>query len=158
MLKIIIIVVAIVSVVFVVQRTLSNKKTATENIQKGAEFLEENQSKDGVQVTASGLQYQVLNKGTGSKHPSPSDHVKVHYHGTLIDGTIFDSSMDRGAPIEFGLHQVIPGWTEGLQLMVVGEKTRFFIPGNLAYGSRSMGIIGPGSTLIFDVELLDINE
>ena len=158
MFKIIIIIVAIASVIFVVQRTLANKKTATENIKKGAEFLEENKSKEGVHVTASGLQYQVLNKGTGSKHPSSSDHVKVHYHGTLIDGTVFDSSIDRGAPIEFGLHQVIPGWTEGLQLMVVGEKNRLFIPGNLAYGSRSMGIIDPGSTLIFDVELLGINE
>jgi len=84
--------------------------------------------------------------------------VKVHYHGTLIDGTVFDSSVDRGEPIGFGLNQVIPGWTEGLQLMVVGEKTRLFIPSDLAYGNRNMGVIGPGSTLIFDVELLGINE
>jgi peptidylprolyl isomerase len=158
MFKIIIIIVAVASVIFVVQRTLTNKKIATQNIQKGAEFLDKNKSKEGIKITTSGLQYQILNKGTGSEHPGPNDRVKVHYHGTLIDGTVFDSSVDRGSPIEFGLHQVIPGWTEGLQLMVVGEKTRFFIPGNLAYGSRSMGVIGPGSTLIFDVELLGIND
>ncbi len=158
MLKIIFIIIAIALIAFFVQRTLSNKKIASENRSKGMEFLAENKTKDGVQTTASGLQYLVLNKGTGTEHPGPTDHVKVHYHGTLINGTVFDSSVDRGAPIEFGLHQVIPGWTEGLQLMVVGEKARLFIPGNLAYGNRGMGAIGPGSTLIFDVELLGINE
>lgn len=158
MLKIIFIIIAIALIAFFVQRTLSNKRIASQNAQIGMAFLAENKNKDGVQTTASGLQYLVLNKGKGSKHPGPTDHVKVHYHGTLIDGTVFDSSVDRSAPIEFGLHQVIPGWTEGLQLMVVGEKARLFIPGNLAYGNRNMGAIGPGSTLIFDVELLGINE
>lgn len=158
MFKIIIIIIAIALIAFFAQRTISNKKAASENIKKGSEFLDDNKNKDGVQTTTSGLQYLVLNNGTGSEHPGPTDHVKVHYHGTLLDGTVFDSSVDRGPPIEFGLHQVIPGWTEGLQLMVVGEKTRLFIPSNLAYGNRNMGIIGPGSTLIFDVELLGINN
>ena len=127
-------------------------------MQQGLEFLAQNKAADGVNSTASGLQYKVLQAGTGADHPGPSDRVKVHYHGTLIDGTVFDSSVDRGEPIEFGLNQVIAGWTEGLQLMVVGEKTRLFIPSELAYGSRATGAIGPDSTLIFDVELLGINE
>jgi len=108
-------------------------------------------------TTTSGLQYTVLQAGTGATHPNATDRVKVHYHGTLIDGTVFDSSVDRGEPISFGLNQVIAGWTEGLQLMVEGEKTRLFIPSELAYGNRSAGKIKPGSTLIFDVELLGIN-
>lgn len=158
MFKIIIIVIAIALIAFFAQRTISNKKSASENIKKGTDFLDANKNKDGVQTTSSGLQYLVLNAGTGSEHPRPTDHVKVHYHGTLLDGTVFDSSVDRGAPIEFGLHQVIPGWTEGLQLMVVGEKTRLFIPSKLAYGNRNMGVISSGSTLIFEVELLGINN
>ncbi|MEH6468868.1 MAG: FKBP-type peptidyl-prolyl cis-trans isomerase [Porticoccus sp.] len=145
-------------VLFLAQRILTNKKGATVNIQKGIEFMAANKDVEGVQTTATGLQYLVLTKGAGTEHPGPTDLVKVHYHGTLIDGTVFDSSVDRGEPIGFGLNQVIPGWTEGLQLMVVGEKTRLFIPSNLAYGNRNMGVIGPGSTLIFDVELLGINE
>lgn len=130
---------------------------AKENIQLGQAFLKKNSAADGVKSTASGLQYKVLETGTGSAHPSPNDAVKVHYHGTLIDGTVFDSSVNRGEPISFGLNQVIPGWTEGLQLMVEGEKTRFFIPSQLAYGNRAAGKIKPGSTLIFDVELIGIN-
>ena len=128
------------------------------NIAKGVEFLANNRTVEGVLATSSGLQYQVLQPGTGTEHPKASDTVKVHYHGTLLDGTVFDSSVNRGAPISFGLNRVIPGWTEGLQLMVVGEKTRFFIPANLAYGNRSAGKIEGGSLLIFEVELLAINE
>lgn len=158
MFKIIIITIVIAMVLFLAQRMLTNKKGATVNIQKGLEFMATNKDVEGVQATASGLQYLVLTEGTGTEHPGPTDLVKVHYHGTLIDGTVFDSSVDRGEPIGFGLNQVIPGWTEGLQLMVVGEKTRLFIPSDLAYGNRNMGVIGPGSTLIFDVELLGINE
>ena len=135
-----------------------NKGKAAENIEKGLAFLDKNNTADGVQSTASGLQYKVLEPGTGSTHPTASDQVKVHYHGTLIDGTVFDSSVDRGEPISFGLNQVIPGWTEGVQLMVEGEKTRFFIPSTLAYGNRAAGKIKPGSTLIFDVELIGINS
>ncbi|MDO6541193.1 FKBP-type peptidyl-prolyl cis-trans isomerase [Photobacterium sanguinicancri] len=138
-------------------RSQSNKKAAAENIQAGETFLAENKQNEGVNITASGLQYQVLQAGTGSAHPKASDKVTVHYHGTLLDGSVFDSSVDRGQPIDFGLNQVIAGWTEGVQLMVEGEKTRFFIPANLAYGNRAIGSIPPGSVLIFDVELIKIN-
>lgn len=139
-------------------RSGGNSEAAAENRRLGAEFLATNKAQTGVVETSSGLQYLVLQKGTGTINPSARDKVKVHYHGTLIDGTVFDSSVERGAPISFGLNQVIKGWTEGVQLMVVGEKTRFFIPAELAYGNRQTGKIGPGSTLIFDVELLGINE
>lgn len=135
-----------------------NSEEIKKNIAKGNEFLATNRAVEGVVETSSGMQYQVLQKGTGSEHPSASDSVKVHYHGTMIDGTVFDSSVDRGTPISFSLNRVIPGWTEGVQLMVVGEKTRFFIPANLAYGNRSSGKIEGGSLLIFDVELMGINE
>ena len=122
---------------------------------EGERFLEANKLKEGVQVTESGLQYEVIKMGNG-KRPTVSDKVKVHYHGTLIDGTVFDSSVERGEPAEFGLTQVISGWTEGLQLMPVGSKFRFYIPQELGYGERATGKIPPYSTLIFDVELLDI--
>ncbi|MGF1690231.1 FKBP-type peptidyl-prolyl cis-trans isomerase [Photobacterium kagoshimensis] len=138
-------------------RSQSNKKAAAVNIQAGEVFLSENKQNEDVHTTASGLQYQVLQAGTGNVHPKASDKVTVHYHGTLLDGSVFDSSVDRGQPIDFGLNQVIAGWTEGVQLMVEGEKTRFFIPANLAYGNRAIGSIPPGSVLIFDVELIKIN-
>lgn len=127
------------------------------NIEAGDAFLAENKLKKGVQETDSGLQYLVLQEGNGSVHPSPKSKVLAHYHGTLIDGTVFDSSVDRGQPLEFGLNQVIRGWTEGLQLMVEGQKVRFFIPSKLAYGNRPAGSIPGGSLLIFDVELISIN-
>ncbi len=158
MVKIIIVVIAVALVAFLMQRSSQTKQKAVKNMQKGIEFLAANKTAEGVQSTASGLQYKVLTEGTGTEHPGPRDRVRVHYHGTLIDGTVFDSSVNRGEPITFGLNQVIRGWTEGLQLMVVGEKTRLFIPSDLAYGNRDMGVIGPGSTLIFDVELLGIND
>lgn len=144
-------------VIFYFIRSSGGSKAAAANIEAGKLFLQSNSSADGVQTTDSGLQYQVLQQGSGSEHPTATSRVTVHYHGTLLDGTVFDSSVDRGEPIAFGLNQVIPGWTEGVQLMVVGEKTRFFIPSNLAYGNRSTGSIAPGSTLIFEVELLEIN-
>lgn len=156
--KIIIAVVVIVVVALYFYFTATQKKAAAENIKSGEDFLTSNKLLEGVQLTASGLQYLVINKGTGVVHPQASDRVKVHYHGTLIDGAVFDSSVERGQPIDFGLNQVISGWTEGLQLMVVGDKMRFFIPSHLAYGNRGAGRIEPGSTLIFDVELLGINE
>lgn len=158
MTKLIIAIVGIALTLFLIQRAVAAKAGATDNIQTGKEFMTTNQTVEGVLTTASGLQYQVLSKGSGTVHPGPQDKVKVHYHGTLIDGTVFDSSVERDQPISFGLNQVIAGWTEGLQLMVVGEKARLFIPSDLAYGNRSMGVITPGSTLIFDVELLGINE
>ncbi len=144
-------------VVWFIAQQYMNRSKAKENMQLGQEFLEKNSTQDGVKSTASGLQYKVLTVGSGSTHPTATDKVKVHYHGTLLDGTVFDSSVDRDEPISFGLNQVIPGWTEGVQLMVEGEKTRFFIPNHLAYGNRAAGKIKPGSTLIFDVELLGIN-
>jgi len=111
----------------------------------------------GMQTTASGLKYQILKKGTGTVSPKPTDTVKVHYHGTLLDGTVFDSSVQRGEPISFPLNGVIPGWTEGLQLMKVGDKFKFEIPPNLAYGPNSPSPkIPPNSTLVFEVELLGI--
>ena len=122
---------------------------------EGERFLAANKLKEGVQVTESGLQYEVLTMGRGPK-PQATDRVKVHYHGTLIDGSVFDSSVERGEPAEFGLNQVIKGWTEGLQLMPVGSKFRFYIPQELGYGERATGSIPPYSTLIFDVELLEI--
>ncbi len=158
MLKFVVLVVIIGLLIFFFQRNASSKKDAAENIKIGTEFLAKNKAEDGIETTASGMQYKVLTQGTGTVHPKASDKVKVHYHGTLIDGSVFDSSVDRGEAISFGLNQVIKGWTEGLQLMVVGEKTRLFIPAELGYGNRGAGSIPAGSTLIFDVELLGINE
>lgn len=126
---------------------------------EGAEFLAENAKKEGVTTTASGLQYEVIEQGTGPK-PKSTDTVNVHYHGTLIDGTVFDSSVTRGIPATFGVHQVIKGWTEALQLMPVGSKYRLYIPENLAYGAHPHpgGAIKPFMALIFDVELLGIEN
>lgn len=126
------------------------------NKKAGEEFLAINKGREGVVVLPSGLQYQVLTKGTGAK-PGAADKVKCHYHGTLIDGTVFDSSVERGEPAVFGVSQVIRGWVEALQLMEVGSKWRLFIPSELAYGEQgASGAIEPNSTLLFDVELLEI--
>lgn len=123
---------------------------------EGEAFLAENAKKAGVTVTASGLQYEIVTQGNGAK-PTASSRVKTHYHGTLIDGTVFDSSYNRGQPIDFAVNGVIAGWTEALQLMPVGSKWRLYIPYQLAYGERGAGAsIAPYSALIFDVELLDI--
>lgn len=138
-------------------RNNANRETAKVNAVKAAEFLQSNKQVEGVIETASGLQLLVLTAGEGDSHPTAKSKVKVHYHGTLLDGTVFDSSVERNEPISFGLNQVIKGWTEGLQLMVVGEKTRLFIPADLGYGNNATGKIPPGSLLIFDVELLAIN-
>ena len=139
-----------------IQSTISNLRYGS-NKEAGERFLAENALKDGIKVTDSGLQYEVLKMGKGKK-PTATDKVKVHYHGTLIDGTVFDSSVDRGEPITFGLNQVIAGWTEGVQLMPVGSKFRFYIPQELGYGAREAGKIPPYSTLIFEVELLGIEK
>ena len=125
------------------------------NLVVGQKFLAENATKEGVQTTASGLQYKVETMGTGAK-PVATDTVKVHYRGTLLDGTEFDSSYARNEPISFGLNRVIAGWTEGVQLMPIGSKFMFFIAPDLAYGEGGGGPIPPNSTLIFEVELLDI--
>lgn len=142
-------------VIMTSMQKLDRDKTAITR-KAGEAFLAENKKKPGVVVLPSGLQYLVLKEGTGNK-PTTSDTVKVHYHGTLIDGTVFDSSVDRGEPITLPVNGVIPGWTEALQLMPVGSKWRLFIPSDLAYGDRDAGDkIKGGSTLIFDVELLEI--
>ena len=135
---------------------MKNQK-AEANLKAGEKFLEENGKRPGVVVLASGLQYEIITEGTGEK-PTASDKVTCHYHGTLVDGTVFDSSVRRGQPATFPLNMVIKGWTEGLQLMTVGSKWRFFIPPQLGYGDRQVSAqIGPNSTLIFDVELLGIS-
>lgn len=131
-------------------------QSGAENLQQGIDFLAGNKTQAGVEETTSGLQSKCLQVGSGERHPQASDKVEVHYHGTLIDGTVFDSSVARGESISFSLNQVIPGWTEGLQLMVEGEKRRLYIPAQLAYGKRSAGIIPANSALIFDVELIKI--
>ncbi len=133
----------------------ASKAAGAENARKGLAFLGANKKKDGVKATASGLQYKVITNGEGAK-PKATDKVKVHYRGTLIDGKEFDSSYKRNQPAEFGLNQVIKGWTEGLQLMNVGSKYEFYIPSGLAYGPNGPPSIGPDQTLIFTVELLDI--
>ena len=139
-----------------IQNTLNNIKYGSVK-EDGEAFLVANQEREGVKVTDSGLQYEVIKMGKGKK-PAATDRVKVHYHGTLIDGTVFDSSVERGEPIVFGLNQVIPGWTEGVQLMPVGSKFKFYIPQELGYGAQSAGSIPPYSTLIFEVELLGIEK
>ncbi|WP_416306829.1 FKBP-type peptidyl-prolyl cis-trans isomerase [Neptunicella sp. SCSIO 80796] len=145
-------------------RTLVTAKQAekaeaagAENVKAGEAYLAENAKREGVKVTESGLQYEVIKQGDGPK-PKEQDTVKVHYKGTLLDGTEFDSSYSRNQPAVFPLNRVIAGWTEGLQLMNVGSTYRFHIPAELAYGSRSTGKITPNSTLIFDVELLSIED
>ena len=130
-------------------------QAAEKNIEAGLAYLEENGKREGVVTTDSGLQYEVLTEGEGAS-PAATDVVKVHYRGTLLDGTEFDSSYKRGEPAEFPLNRVIAGWTEGVQLMKEGAKYRFHIPSELAYGQRSTGAITPNSTLVFDVELLEV--
>ncbi len=147
--------------VYVEQRqTAAHAETAAagqENLVAGQQFLAENKSKEGVQTTESGLQYKVLTMGEGAK-PAATDTVKVHYSGKLLDGTEFDSSYARNEPISFALNRVIAGWTEGMQLMPIGSKFEFYIAPELAYGEGGGGPIPPNSTLIFEVELLDIES
>ncbi|MDA7950538.1 MAG: FKBP-type peptidyl-prolyl cis-trans isomerase [Pirellulaceae bacterium] len=137
------------------QQEAQRAAMASEQKTKGDAFLATNKANAGVAVTASGLQYKILKAGTGPK-PTQSDTVKVHYVGTLIDGTEFDSSVRRGQPATFGVTQVIPGWTEALQLMPVGSKWQIVLPSNIAYGPRGSGPIPPNAVLVFEVELLEI--
>ncbi len=134
----------------------ASEREAQKALEEGNAFLETNKARAGVTTTESGLQYEVITAGTGAL-PVATDQVRVHYHGTLIDGKVFDSSVDRGEPVVFGVNQVIPGWTEALQLMPVGSKWKIYLPSNIAYGERGAGgDIGPNSVLIFEVELLEI--
>jgi len=135
----------------------AQQEEAQKNLRQGQEFLESNKEKEGVQVTDSGLQYQVMEEGTGAS-PTPEDSVQVHYKGMHLDGTVFDSSYERGEPAEFPLNGVIKGWTEGVSLMKEGAKYKFWIPANLAYGTnpRPGGPIGPNEVLVFEVELLEV--
>ncbi len=131
-------------------------KMSAASIEQGKAFLDENAKKEGVVTLPSGLQYEIITEGTGAK-ASATDQVQCHYEGKLLDGTLFDSSYKRGEPATFGVNQVIPGWVEALQLMPAGSKWRLYIPSDLAYGERGAGeMIPPHSTLIFDVELLDV--
>jgi len=144
------------------QKTANNrrkkmKEEGEKNLKKSQDFLNENRSKTGIEVTESGLQYEIIEEGDG-KSPGPNDRVKVHYKGTLIDGTVFDSSYQRGEPATFKVGGVISGWTEALQMMKEGSKYKLFIPPDLAYGERGAGgSIGPNQALIFEVELLEVN-
>lgn len=154
--KILIPVIVLLLAAFMIYRTWNNSKAGEENFQQGQAFLLENAKKEGVISTESGLQYEILHKGDNTETPTAKNKVKVHYHGTLIDGTVFDSSVDRGTPISFGLNQVIKGWQEGLQYMSEGDKFRLYIPSTLGYGKGGSGPIPPSAVLIFDVELLEI--
>ena len=134
----------------------SQEEQSGKSIETGKKFLEENGKKTGIVTTASGLQYEIMSEGNGEK-PKGTDSVKCHYHGTLIDGTVFDSSVKRGQPATFPVNGVIAGWVEALQLMPVGSKWKLFVPSDLAYGAQGAGnLIGPHTTLIFEVELLEI--
>jgi FKBP-type peptidyl-prolyl cis-trans isomerase FklB len=138
------------------EQTKKMEELARKNKEAGDAFLAENAKKEGVQTTESGLQYEVIEPGSGAK-PGADDTVKVHYTGELLSGEVFDSSRERGEPVTFALNQVIPGWTEGLQLMSEGARYKLYIPADLAYGPGGNRAIGPNETHIFDVELLDVN-
>jgi len=151
-------VISIVTVILIgiTMFSIANATTPEENKAAGAAFLAENAKKATIVTTASGLQYEILTPGTGTVSPKATDNVTVHYKGATIDGKEFDSSYSRGEPTSFPLNRVIPGWTEGVQLMKEGAKYRFYIPSDLAYGEQGAGPIAPNSTLIFDVELIKI--
>lgn len=156
--NVILVIVIVILIALFSRNSQKNKAAAAENRIKAAEFLAENGKKEGVSTTASGLQYEVITQGDGDKTPTATSKVKVHYHGTLADDTVFDSSVERNSPISFGLNQVIPGWTEGVQLMTEGSKYKFYISPDLGYGDRAAGKIPAGSLLIFEVELLKIES
>jgi peptidylprolyl isomerase len=155
--NIVLIVLIVLLVIYALKRAGVFSKGAAENETVGDAYLAENALRGEVTQTDSGLQYEVLTEGEGDTRPAATDTVLVHYHGTLMNGSVFDSSVKRGEPISFPLNRVIPGWTEGVQLMTKGAKYKFYIPARLAYGNRQVGTIPGGSLLIFEVELLDIN-
>ena len=144
---------------FMWQRLMARKKQKALALKEQQQaFLEQHKTKEGVVTTSSGLQYQIIEEGDGENYPSPTSRVKAHYHGTLVDGTVLDSSVDRGKPAFFGLNEVIPGLMEALQLMSVGAKAQLCIPPELGYSARAIGKIPSNSNLIFEVELLSIEE
>ena len=157
MLDILVVLIVAGLLVYALKRAGVGGPSLEETKAAGQAFLDQNAEKEGVEVLESGLQILRLEGASDGPKPAATDQVRVHYEGSLIDGTIFDSSIKRGQPIDFGLNQVIPGWTEGLQLMSVGEKARLFLPSDLAYGNRRAGNIPGGSVLIFEVELIAIN-
>jgi len=155
------IILAIIIAIFcylIFQNSKKVKQQALANAQLGSDFLATNSKVEGVTETASGLQYKIEHSSGSDVEPSPTSMVNVHYHGTLLDGSVFDSSVERNSPISFGLHQVIKGWTEGLQLMSEGDKYTFYVPHQLAYGEKRVGSIPPASLLIFEVELLKVES
>ncbi len=154
--KYVVLVIVVALAIFFFTKNSNDKKLTVENTLIANDFLAKNKSLENVVETASGLQYQVLEKGEGTEHPTASSKVTVHYHGTLLDGSVFESTVEGGKPISFGLNQVISGWTEGVQLMVVGDKFKFFIPANLAYGNTTSGKIKAGALIMFEITLLDI--
>ncbi|NQZ24016.1 MAG: FKBP-type peptidyl-prolyl cis-trans isomerase [Colwellia sp.] len=154
--KYVVLVIVVALAIFFFTKNSNDKKLAIENMIIAKDFLAKNKSLENVVETASGLQYQVLEKGEGTEHPTATSKVTVHYHGTVLDGSVFESTVESGNPISFGLNQVIPGWTEGVQLMVVGDKFKFFIPANLAYGNTTSGKIKAGSLIMFEITLLEI--
>jgi len=156
MLNLILLLMMVGLLVAIIRGSVKNKKIAGDNLNQGKQYLLDNQKLVDVVTTASGLQYQPMLAGQGP-HPNATDVVKVHYHGYLINNEVFDSSVERNQPISFGLNQVIAGWTEGLQLMQVGEKAKLVIPSELGYGSSNSGKIKANSVLIFEIELLAIN-
>ncbi|MEH6393281.1 FKBP-type peptidyl-prolyl cis-trans isomerase [Pseudoalteromonas sp.] len=158
MINIILAIVIAILCFLIFQNSKKVKQQAVANAQIEADFLVANSKVEDVVETASGLQYKIVQRSGNEAKPSPTSMVNVHYHGTLLDGTVFDSSVDRNSPISFGLHQVIKGWTEGLQLMSEGDKFTFYIPHQLAYGEKRVGSIPPASLLIFEVELLKVES
>jgi peptidylprolyl isomerase len=158
MINIILAVVIAIFCFLIFQNSKKAKQQAGINAQIGADYLAANAKAEGVVETTSGLQYKVIHKSENENTATPKSMVNVHYHGTLIDGTVFDSSLERKTPISFGLHQVIKGWTEGLQLMSPGDKYTLYVPHQLAYGEKRVGSIPPASVLIFEVELLAIES
>lgn len=154
--KYVVLVIVVALAIFFFTKNSNDKELALANNAAAKDFLATNKSIENVVETASGLQYQILEKGEGTEHPSATSKVTVHYHGTLLDGSVFESTVAGGKPISFGLNQVISGWTEGVQLMAVGDKFKFFIPSNLAYGNSTSGKIKAGSLIMFEITLLNI--
>ena len=158
MLNLVLIVVIAILFILIIKSSLANSKKAKLNHHIQIDFLEENKQKEGIIQTDSGLQYMYLTRNDDGVPPTKKSKVLCHYHGTLINGDIFDSSVERNKPITFSLNQVIPGWTEVLQLMKSGEKVKAFIPYHLAYGKRAVGKIPPASLLIFEIELIEVTK